>query len=56
VPVIPFLGIAICSVMMFSLGEDNWLRLVIWLAIGLAIYFLYGAKHSRLRRESSVTR
>ena len=56
VPVIPFLGIAICSVMMYSLGEDNWLRLVIWLAIGLAIYFLYGAKHSRLRRESAVTR
>jgi APA family basic amino acid/polyamine antiporter len=56
VPVVPFLGIGICSAMMYSLGEDNWLRLVIWLAIGLAIYFLYGAKHSRLRRESAVTR
>jgi APA family basic amino acid/polyamine antiporter len=54
VPVVPLLGIAICSAMMYSLGEDNWLRLVIWLAIGLAIYFLYGVKHSRLRQSSSL--
>lgn len=52
VPVIPFLGIAICLLMMFSLGIDNWLRLVIWLALGLAIYFLYGVKHSKLRQSA----
>jgi basic amino acid/polyamine antiporter, APA family len=34
--------------MMFSLGWENWLRLAVWLAIGLAIYFLYGRRHSRL--------
>lgn len=52
VPVIPFLGIAICLMMMYSLGIDNWLRLFIWLFIGLAIYFLYGVKHSKLRKNA----
>ena len=52
VPVIPFLGIAICLMMMYSLGIDNWLRLGIWLLVGLVIYFLYGAKHSKLRQNS----
>lgn len=39
-PLFPLLGIAICLVMMFSLGTENWLRLMIWLAIGLVIYFV----------------
>lgn len=52
VPVIPFLGVGICLMMMYSLGIDNWLRLIIWLLVGLAIYFLYGVKHSKLRQSS----
>jgi APA family basic amino acid/polyamine antiporter len=35
---------------MFGLPLDTWLRLVVWLAIGLVIYFAYGAKRSRLAR------
>jgi APA family basic amino acid/polyamine antiporter len=35
--------------LMMGLGIDNWLRLVVWLAIGLAIYFSYGRKHSTLQ-------
>ena len=49
VPLVPILGIATCLVLMFSLPVVNWLRLVVWLAIGLAIYFSYGRTHSRLR-------
>ncbi|MFT3827518.1 MAG: amino acid permease [Chitinophagaceae bacterium] len=48
VPVVPILGIATCLLMMFSLPADTWLRLIIWLAIGFAVYFGYGRKHSRL--------
>jgi APA family basic amino acid/polyamine antiporter len=36
--------------MMFSLPLDTWLRLLVWLAIGLAIYYGYGKKHSKLRQ------
>jgi APA family basic amino acid/polyamine antiporter len=35
--------------MMIKLGWLNWARLVIWLAIGLVVYFSYGVKHSRVR-------
>ncbi len=48
VPLTPVLGIASCLLLMFSLPAANWLRLVIWLVIGLAIYFGYGRKHSAL--------
>jgi APA family basic amino acid/polyamine antiporter len=35
---------------MFGLPADTWIRLAVWLAIGLAIYFFYGRKHSRIAR------
>lgn len=50
-PWIPLLGIATCLMLMFSLPVENWLRLAIWLAIGLAIYYFYGRHHSHLGRE-----
>ncbi|HEX3496429.1 MAG TPA: amino acid permease C-terminal domain-containing protein, partial [Methylocella sp.] len=37
--------------LMLGLPGDTWLRLVVWLAIGLAIYFLYGRNHSHLARR-----
>ena len=46
--VVPILGILCCLLLMFSLPAENWLRLFIWLAIGLVIYFAYGRHHSRL--------
>jgi APA family basic amino acid/polyamine antiporter len=49
VPWIPILGILTCFLLMCSLPAMNWLRLVVWLGIGLVIYFGYGRRHSRLR-------
>src|SRR5262249_27552199 len=51
VPVVPILGIICCLVLMLSLPVGNWLRLVVWLAIGLVIYFTYGRFHSTLGKE-----
>ena len=51
VPLVPILGIAICLLLMFSLPAENWLRLFVWLLIGLAIYFGYGRRHSVMARR-----
>ncbi|MEW6368919.1 MAG: amino acid permease [Acidobacteriota bacterium] len=50
VPVVPILGILSCLLLMFSLPAENWLRLFVWLAIGLLIYFFYGRRHSVMAR------
>ncbi len=42
------LGIVVNVGLMFSLGWHNWARLVVWLAVGLMIYFTYSRHHSRL--------
>jgi len=49
VPLVPILSILICGYMMSGLPGDTWLRLLIWLALGLAVYFLYGKQHSRVQ-------
>jgi APA family basic amino acid/polyamine antiporter len=46
VPLVPILGIITCLLLMFSLPYENWVRLIIWLVIGLFIYFGYGRRHS----------
>ena len=48
VPFVPIAGIAVCGFMMSFLPGTTWLRLIIWMAIGLAIYFFYGRHHSKL--------
>jgi basic amino acid/polyamine antiporter, APA family len=50
VPIVPILGILVCFAMMAFLPLDTWLRLIIWMAVGLVIYFLYGRHHSLLAR------
>jgi len=51
VPVVPILGILVNAAMMYGLGWENWMRLFVWLAIGLSIYFSYGRKHSFLAKR-----
>jgi APA family basic amino acid/polyamine antiporter len=51
VPIVPILGIATCGFMMVFLPGATWLRLAIWLVIGLGIYFGYGRAHSKLANQ-----
>ena len=54
-PFVPALSAVLCLGMMASLATETWIRFVVWLAIGLAIYFGYGKKHSHLATgEASV--
>ena len=48
VPVVPILGMLICAFMMVLLPFDTWVRLAVWLGLGLVIYFTYGRRHSRV--------
>jgi basic amino acid/polyamine antiporter, APA family len=50
VPVVPILGILICGYMMTSLPKATWERLIVWMILGLVIYFLYSRSHSKLAR------
>jgi basic amino acid/polyamine antiporter, APA family len=52
VPLVPILGILTNLFLMSGLGWTNWARLIVWLAIGLVIYFSYSRKHSVVQRES----
>ncbi len=52
VPFVPLMGILISLAMMLGLNGVTWIRLVVWLIIGMFIYFGYGIKHSRIRRTA----
>jgi APA family basic amino acid/polyamine antiporter len=49
VPVVPILGVLSNGYMMYKLGWVNWARLIIWLGIGLVVYFSYSRHHSRVQ-------
>ncbi|MDR1743895.1 MAG: amino acid permease [Dysgonamonadaceae bacterium] len=53
VPTVPILGIVVCLAMMLSLPKASWERLIIWMAIGIVIYFVYSRKHSFVRRGAA---
>ena len=48
VPFVPIAGVVVCLYLMYSLPLESWIRLVIWMALGVALYFLYGKKNSKL--------
>lgn len=48
VPFVPIAGALICIAQMIALPFDTWLRLIVWMLIGLVLYIFYGSKHSKL--------
>src|SRR5437667_207308 len=48
VPFVPLMGILSCLGLMLTLPQDTWVRLFVWLAVGLVVYFCYGRRHSVL--------
>lgn len=51
VPFVPIAGVLVCGYLMISLDMESWWRLLIWLVVGIVIYFLYGRKHSKINNE-----
>jgi len=51
VPLVPILAVIACVFLMLNLGTLTWWRFLVWMALGLAVYFLYGYRNSRLARR-----
>jgi APA family basic amino acid/polyamine antiporter len=56
VPVVPILAILTSFYLMLNLPAATWVRFAVWMVIGFAIYFLYGAGHSRLSTDPNYSR
>jgi APA family basic amino acid/polyamine antiporter len=54
VPFTPIMGIIVSFAMMAALPLDTWIRLVVWLIIGMVIYFTYGRHHSKVQRGGAA--
>ena len=54
VPLVPILGILSCLGLMAGLPGDTWIRLIVWLVLGLLIYFFYSRSHSRLAADRTT--
>ena len=53
VPLVPILGILSCGYLMASLPWITWERLIIWMGLGLVVYFAYGMRHSKIGRGTA---
>jgi APA family basic amino acid/polyamine antiporter len=51
VPYVPLLGVVVCLAMIYGLGWLNWLRLIVWMLLGVVVYFSYSKKHSSLGKS-----
>ncbi|ESU29100.1 putative amino acid-transporting permease [Flavobacterium limnosediminis JC2902] len=51
VPFVPIAGVVVCVFLMYSLPGESWLRLFIWMALGVILYFVYGKKNSKINNE-----
>jgi len=54
VPLVPILGFLSCVVLMCFLPPSTWVRLVIWVGLGLLVYYGYGRRHSRVLRDATA--
>jgi APA family basic amino acid/polyamine antiporter len=52
VPFVPIMGILSCFYLMSGLPKDTWLRLLVWMGLGMVIYFTYGIRKSKLRNKA----
>jgi basic amino acid/polyamine antiporter, APA family len=50
VPFVPVMGILVCIYLMYSLPSESWIRLFVWMTLGVVIYFAYGRKHSKIHQ------
>jgi hypothetical protein len=50
VSVVAGLAVVMCVYLMLHLTGDTWIRFLVWMAIGVVVYFVYGRRHSRLGR------
>ena len=53
VPAVAGLAVVMCVYLMLNLTGDTWIRFLVWMAIGIVVYFVYGRRHSRLGLERS---
>jgi APA family basic amino acid/polyamine antiporter len=51
VPFVPIMGVLVCGAMIFALDRQTLTVAMIWMLIGLAVYFVYSKKHSKLNQE-----
>jgi basic amino acid/polyamine antiporter, APA family len=56
VPVIPILAVLTAFYLMLNLPGATWVRFLVWMALGLVVYFGYGASHSRLATDPNYSR
>ena len=54
-PFVSIMGVLVNGGLMFSLGRDNWIRLFVWLIVGLLIYLGYSRHHSVLGKRDAAT-
>lgn len=52
VPFVPIAGVIVCLYLMYSLPLESWIRLIIWMILGVTLYFLYGKKNSKLNNPN----
>jgi APA family basic amino acid/polyamine antiporter len=56
VPVVPILAVLAAFYLMLNLPTATWVRFLVWMAIGFVVYFVYGARHSRLATDPNYSR